>query len=222
MNSQIRKFFGWCTAARNPPFKRTTRRLGLRGVAVAALSVLALQPMVADLAQAQSAPSWGPKYNAKGELELPRDYHFWVFLGAPITPNALNGGKAAFQEYHNVYVHPDALRAYRKTGTWPEGTVMLKELRLSQPGTNADGSSVEPSGRGYFPAARNGIDVSVKDSKRFAGTNGWGFFNFGHHAPPYEKTSAAAPTEACAACHIANATKDMVFSKFYAPILEEK
>ena len=177
--------------------------------------------LLTGTAQAQSAPSWGPKWTAGGELELPKGYHEWVYLGAPITPNALNGGKAAFPEYHNVYVHPQAYRAYRKTGQWPKGTIMLKELRLSQPGTNADGSSVESSGRGFFPAARNGIDVSVKDSKRFKDTNGWGFFNFGHHAPPYEKTTAAAPKDACAGCHIANAT-NMVFSKFYAPILKSE
>ena len=170
-------------------------------------------------AHAQSAAAWGPRWTADGHLELPKGYHEWVFLGAPITPNGLNGGKASFPEYHNVYVRPEAFRAYRKTGAWPEGTILLKELRLSQPGTNPDGSSMESSGRGYFPAARNGIDISVKDSKRFKETNSWGFFNFGHHAPPYEKTAAAAPKEACAGCHITNAT-NMVFSKFYEPILK--
>jgi len=72
--------------------------------------------------------------------------------------------------------------------------------------------------RGFFPGARNGIDISVKDSERFKDTNGWGFFNFGHHAPPYAKTAAAMPAEACAGCHIDNAT-EMVFSKFYSQIL---
>ena len=33
------------------------------------------------------------------------------------------------------------------------------------------------------------MDVTVKDSKRFANTNNWGFFNFGHHAWPLEETS---------------------------------
>jgi len=46
-----------------------------------------------------------------------------------------------------------------------------------------------------------------------------GVFNFGHHAPPYPKTATAQPKKACAGCHIKNAT-DMVFTKFYAPILE--
>lgn len=170
---------------------------------------------------AESMPTWGPKWTDNGELKLPNGYHGWVFLGAPLTPHALNNGKAGFPEYHNVYIHPEAFKIYRKTGEFPEGTILLKELQLTMEGTNADGSRVEASGRGYFPGQRNGIDISVKDSKRFGDTNGWGFFNFGHHAPPYAKTAAAAPKNACAACHMENANK-MVFTKFYTPILDAK
>ncbi len=176
---------------------------------------------IAQNVYANSNPDWGPQWNTKGELILPQGYHQWVFLGSPLTPHALNGGNAPFPEYHNVYVQPEAFVAYRKTGEWPQGTIMLKELQLTTTAQHPDGSSVEVSGRGYFPAARNGIDISVKDSKRFADTNNWGFFNFGHHAPPYAKSAAAAPKEACASCHIANA-EDMVFRKFYAPILDAK
>ena len=163
----------------------------------------------------------GPEWTADGGLRLPTGYHSWVFLGSPLTPHALNDGKAGFPEYHNVYINPDAYRHYRKTGDFPEGTILLKELQLTKAGSFDDGSRTEASGRGYFPAARNGIDISVKDSKRFADTNGWGFFNFGHHAPPYEETAAAAPKEACAACHIAN-TDNMVFMQFYRPILDAR
>lgn len=166
-------------------------------------------------------PDWGPKWTKNGELVLPVGYHHWVFIGSPLTPHGLNGGNAPFPEYHNVYVHPEALKAYRSTGDWPEGTIMLKELQLTRGGIHPDGSAIEVSGRGFFPGARNGIDISVKDSKRFKDSNGWGFFNFGHHAPPYEKTAQARPTEACAGCHIANADR-MVFSKFYKPILDAK
>ena len=98
---------------------------------------------------------------------------------------------------------------------------MLKELQLTRTGSNPDGSAVEVSGRGYFPGALNGIDISVKDAKRFKDTNGWGFFNFGHHAPPYAKTAVAQSVDACAGCHIAHAD-NMVFSKFYTPILDAK
>ena len=96
---------------------------------------------------------------------------------------------------------------------------MLKELQLTRAASNPDGSSVEVSGRGYFPGELNGIDISVKDRTRFGETNGWGFFNFGHHPPPYATSASSMPKEACAGCHIQHAD-DMVFSKFYRPILE--
>lgn len=165
-----------------------------------------------------------PRFTDSGELEQPRDFRQWVFVGSPLTPNALNGGAAGFPEFHNVYVAPSAFEHYRRTGEWPEGTVLVKELQLTQPGTFDDGSRTEASGRGYFPDTPNGLDVSVKDSKRFARTNGWGFFNFGHHAPPYAATAPAAPEQACAGCHRASAHEDMVFSGFYrqlAPLPKE-
>lgn len=160
-----------------------------------------------------------PVFNGNGELVQPVGFRQWVFIGSPLTPNGLNNGAAGFPEYHNVYVQPAAFEHYRKTGKWPEGTMMVKELQLLKEGDYADGSRNEASGRGFFPAAVNGIDVSVKDSKRFADTQGWGFFNFGHHAPPYAATAPAAPAEACADCHIASAHEDMVFVEFYRPIL---
>ena len=198
----------------------TDRQQSVRGfiLAVTATAIVAAVSAY-QLASADSSAAWGPKWTASGELLLPKGYHEWIYLGSPLTPNALNGGNAPFPEYHNVYVQPEAYRAYRQTGEFPEGTILLKELQLTRPATNDDGSSVEVSGRGFFPAALNGIDISVKDSKRFEDTNGWGFFNFGHHAPPYAKSAAALPADACANCHIANADK-MVFRKFYQPILD--
>jgi Cytochrome P460 len=47
--------------------------------------------------------------------------------------------------------------------------------------------------RGFFNGPFNGIDATVKDSKRFAKTNGWSFFTFGHRAMPYAASAAEAP-----------------------------
>jgi hypothetical protein len=193
-----------------------SRRAGALAVALSVAAALGVGR--ASDARAEDTPAWGPRWTQSGELVLPSDYRTWMFLGSPLTPNALNGGEAGFPEFHNVYIRPEAYRVYRSTGEFPEGTVLVKELQLTLPGSEPDGSRVEASGRGYFPGTPNGIDISVKDSGRFQDTNGWGFFNFGHHAPPYAKTSSVQPTDACAACHLANAT-DMVFTKFYAPIL---
>ncbi|HEY4367525.1 MAG TPA: cytochrome P460 family protein [Steroidobacteraceae bacterium] len=159
-----------------------------------------------------------PEYTSSGDLVLPKNFHSWIFVGSPLTPNALNDGKANFPEFHNVYIEPGSYEIYRKTGVFPEGTIFLKELQLTLPAQNPDGSRSEPSGRGYFPGPFNGADVTVKDSKRYAATGGWGYYNFNHHEPK-APTAVVRPREECAYCHIASAKKDDVWTQFY-PLLD--
>lgn len=169
---------------------------------------------------AQSTARYLPQYTADGQLLLPKNFHEWVYVGSPLTPNALNGGQANFPEFHNVYIEPGSYAIYKKTGEFPEGTILFKELQLTLPQENADGSRTEASGRGYFPGKWNGADVTVKDSKRFAETNGWGYFNFNHHEPKASMAKVK-PKDECAYCHIANAKKDEVWTQFY-PLLDDK
>src|SRR5499426_1335225 len=157
-----------------------------------------------------------PEYTKEGDLILPKSWRSWVYVGSPLTPDALNNGKAGFPEYHNVYIEPGSYAIYKKTGLFPDGTIF--QLTLG-PSENPDGSRTEPSGRGYFPGAFNGADVTVKDTKRFADTGGWGYFNF-HHSEPKAPTAAAQPKSNCAFCHIAAAKRDEVWTQFY-PILDE-
>jgi len=173
----------------------------------------------AGVAAAEGSASIGSAiYNQQDELLLPEGFREWVFIGAPLTPHGLNNGKAGFPEYHHVYVNPDAFAVYQRTGEFPEGTVIAKELVLLQKGDYKDGSKNAPSGRGFFAGEFQGMDVMVKDNARFKATNGWGFFNFGHNAPPYLKASRAESAESCASCHTANAGKGMVFKSYY-PVL---
>ncbi len=155
-------------------------------------------------------------FDSDDKLKLPTGYRRWVFVGAPLTPNGLNNGKAGFPEYHHVYVEVKNLDVYLKTGSFPEGTVIVKELTRVLDPTFPDGSRAEPSGRGYFNGEYNGLDVTVKDSKRFANTNGWGFFNFGHHPLPYAVSAKEASAAECASCHAAFVAKtDMTWVQFY-------
>jgi len=179
--------------------------------------------------QSQSPLVW----NADGTVQLPTGFRKWVFVGAPLTPEALNNGKyncdqpggctkSNFPEYHHVYIEQKNVDAYLKRGEFPEGTVIVKELTRVLDPTFPDGSRTEPSGRGYFNGAYNGIDMEVKDSKKYAKTNGWGYYTFGHHPLPYNKTSAERPVSECAGCHIANVAKtDMTWIQFY-PLLRDK
>jgi hypothetical protein len=161
-------------------------------------------------------------FDSQGRLTLPTGYRRWVSMGVSLTPNGLNRGEAPFPEFHQVYVEERNLDGYLKTGSFPEGTVLVKELSRVLDPTFPDGSRTEPSGRGYFDGGYNGLDVMVKDSKRFANTNGWGFFTFGHHPLPYAESAEKAPVGQCAGCHIANvASTDMTYVQFY-PTLRAK
>ena len=169
---------------------------------------------------AQTRACYPPVYTGSGELVLPRNFHEWIYMGSPLTPNALNDGHAGFPEYHNVYMEPCAYAEYQKTHVFPEGTILFKELQLTlPPPENPDGSRTEPSGRGYFPGALNGADVTVKDSTRYADSGGWGYYNFNHHEPKAPTAKLKQRTE-CAFCHIASAKKDEVWTQFY-PLLDQ-
>jgi len=182
--------------------------------------IAAVLGVVAVGAVSQPSARKGTVFTEDGNLVLPSGFRKWVFMGGPITPNALNNGKAPFPEFHSVYIELDNLRYYQSHGKFPEGTVLVKELTLAQTGKYADGSLDSASGRGYFPSELHGLDVMVKDSKRFKDTNDWGFFTFGHQAPPYQPTARAMPTAECASCHIAGVAKtDMVWVQYY-PLLQ--
>ena len=163
------------------------------------------------------------KFSSDGQVAIPQNWRQWVYVGTPLTPNALNDGKAAFPEFHNVYMEPTAFAHWQKTGKFANGTQIVKELVLvRQKGAdemNKDGSTGEVSGVGYFQGEFQGLELTVKDTKRYPKEpGGWAYFSFGHKAPPYAKMAKAFPTESCNACHEASAADDWVFTQFY-PVL---
>jgi hypothetical protein len=184
-----------------------------------AASSLALSTFIMAAPPQTSRTRYLPEYTADGDLILPKNFETWIFLGAPFTPNTLNGGEANFPEFHNVYIEPVSYAIYKKSGQFPEGTIFFKELQLTTSKQYPDGSRTEPSGRGFFPGALNGADVTVKDSKRYAATGGWGYYNFNHHEPK-AATAKLRPKEECAYCHIAGAKKDEVWTQFYSRLNE--
>ncbi|MEX3007587.1 cytochrome P460 family protein [Hoeflea sp. TYP-13] len=188
---------------------------------IAALMAGALVLSVGAIAQSQSNVQ-PAVFTENNEATLPEGYRQWVFVGAPLTPNALNGGQAPFPEFHNVYVEPSAFAHFAQTGEWAEGTQIVKELVSVRENDNDEvGATTEVSGRGYQQGEFGGLELTVKDSARFPDMpGGWAYFSFGHHAPPYAKTSSAFPADACNACHEASADTDFVFTQFY-PVLRD-
>ena len=150
-------------------------------------------------------------FNKDGELERPTGYRKWTFVGTPLTPNDMNNGKAPFPEFHTVYMNPDAYSDYEKTGKFPDGTVLVKELI-------SVGTKEASSGKGYFMGEFIGLEVSIKDKARFKDEPGnWAYFSFGHK---YPLKNAAMPQAAanCNDCHGGEADDDYVFTQYY-PVL---
>ena len=83
---------------------------------------------------AQSPPGtcYPPEYTASGELILPKNFHEWIYVGSPLTPNALNGGHAGFPEFHNVYIEPCSYAKYDMSPSvgpgWPVTSVVSNPI----------------------------------------------------------------------------------------------
>jgi len=189
---------------------KTTKTLSFATLVLSS-SYLVLGSMT--VAQADNHKLYQAEFTKSGELIRPAGWREWVFVGSPVTPNSLNGGSAPFPEFHTVYIDPQSWAHYKKTGKFREGTMFAKELTLV-------GETSATSGKGFFNGKLQGFEIAHKDSKRYSKeSGGWAYYSFGHQDEPYNDTTAAMPTAACAACHTASAAEDMVFTQYY-PILK--
>lgn len=180
------------------------------GVAAAAL-LAGCQP-----AASSSADTANKSYfsiSTDGTLLRPENYRSWVYVGTPLTPNDMNNGKAAFQEFHNVYIDPVSYGHYKKTGDWREGTILMKEL--------VDvGSKAAVSGNGYFMGDFIGLEATIKSAKHFPNEPGnWAYYSFTNHDTGILAADAKPfAAESCNSCHEGSAQDDFVFTQYY-PIL---
>jgi hypothetical protein len=149
-----------------------------------------------------------PEYTADGQMKLPQDYRKWVYLSTGMDMSYVKG--ASEPDHHmfdNIFVNPEAYEAFVATGTWPDKTTFVLEVRGAE-------QKASINQRGHFQGGLMGVEVHVKDTKRFAG--GWAFFGFDDMV----KTSKMTPTTAaCYSCHQAHGAVDTTFVQFYPTLL---
>src|SRR5579859_2253387 len=74
-----------------------------------------------------------PAYTAEGHLIFPADYRSWIFLSAGLDMNYSEGGmQMSHHMLDNVFVNPAAYKSFLATGTWPDGTILVKENRRAE------------------------------------------------------------------------------------------
>jgi len=149
-----------------------------------------------------------PEYTAKGELQAPENYREWVYLstGFDMSYNPKTAG-GDHHMFDNVFVNPEAYKAFTQTGTWPDKTVMVLEARMAE----GKGSINQ---KGNFQGSDvMGLEVHVKDEARFPGK--WAFFGIENG-----KTGEMIPTSAsCYSCNAEHAAVDTTFVQFYPTLL---
>jgi len=109
--------------------------------------------------------------------------------------------------FDNVFVDPQAYRAFVATGTWPDPTVLVMEVRGA-----ASKGSINKTGK-FQAGDVMGLEVHVKDTRRFEG--GWAFFVFDGGQPAMPLPQAAE----CYACHRQHGAVDTTFVQFYPTLL---
>jgi hypothetical protein len=134
------------------------------------------------------------------EVPYPVGYRLWKHV-----KTALIGPQSpAFESFgglHHIYANEKAMEGYR-TGRFPDGSVLVFELLETQ-----ESAGVTTEG------ARKRVGVMVKDSKRYAGTGGWGFESFKGDSQTERRLNAESRM-ACFKCHEPQKDRDFVFSEF--------
>jgi hypothetical protein len=141
--------------------------------------------------------------SAQDTMAVPADYRQWVFLTSSLD---LNYSTAATPDHHmldNVFVDPASYRAFLKTGTWPDKTVLIKENRMAE-------SAGTLSKSGQFQTGVMNLEMHVKDTARFPGN--WAFFVSGDGRAPGKLMPQTAN---CYSCHQDHGAVDTTFVQFY-------
>ena len=180
-------------------------RLGGRTRTIAvAVAALCLLPSI--LSSQEQAPAV-PIYTSDGGLKSPEHYREWVYLSTGFDMSYRPAKRMGHHMFDNVFVDPESYRLFLKTGTWPDKTMLVLEVRAAR-----DRGSINRTGN-YQDVELIGLEVHLKDEKRFP--DKWAFFEFDG-----EPVGKLVPRTAdCYSCHAAHGAVDTTFVQFYPTLL---
>jgi hypothetical protein len=159
-------------------------------------------------------------FTTDGIVNLPNGFRRWEHVGTRVKTSGksiLDGTPIFRPQVLDSYVEPSAFVQYKKTGIWPNGAQIVKELSIIRIWADCDKftfSCTTTAGPGIFEDSYIGVGMMVKDTKRFPNAPGnWGYFRFLSDGSGYAKRSAVVPANQCESCHVAYASKeDYVFT----------
>lgn len=172
-------------------------------------------PAVEKPQTAQSSDGrFSPFVDREGNISLPKDYkRTWAHLGNWAV--AKKSGDA-IHEIHNVYTQPETIDAFNKNGLFPDGAVLVKEVRNAR----VDGLT---TGHAAWSTDTKIWFVLIKDRKgRFKESehwgDGWGWALFEAKDP--SKNVSVGYETSCISCHIPAEDTDWVYTYAYPDLNE--
>ena len=169
---------------------------------------LSLVTLAQQASSNKESGSDSPVYTADGNLKFPTQYREWVYLTSGVDMSYSPNMSMDHSMFDNVFVNPEAYRAFLQTGTWPDKTMLVLEGRMA-------GSKGSINKTGHFQTGEiMGREVHLKDEARFPGK--WAFFNSDEGV-----TGKLLPREMdCYSCHQQHGAVDTTFVQFYPTLLE--
>ena len=185
---------------------RQIRLIGI-GAAAAIIAGLSLTAIAAD-------EGFSPYVDERGNISFPEGFRTsMVHLGSWFVPE---GGASGF---HDVYTEKESVAAYRKTGKFPDGATIVKELRTSDAGTYTTGANVS-----YATDELKQWFVMIKDTQgRFENNPIWGDgWGWALYKPDDRGINVASNYKTdCLGCHVPAKSKDWVYTEAYPTLSKE-
>ena len=174
--------------------KRTLR--GMSAIAMA-LGVGALIPVAAGGTDDEASAVFGVK--------IPAGYRDWPVISVAHEAGNLNDLRA-------VLGNDIAIKAYRDgTRPFPDGAIIARLAWKYVP--SDEDNAVFGQVQSFVAGPATNVQFSVKDSKRYADTGGWGFGQFEEGKP----NRSEALLNTCFPCHAQAKTSDDFVFTHYAP-----
>lgn len=159
-----------------------------------------------------STATYNSLVDKSGAIRLPENFRQnWAHLGSWVVTDP----KAPGHGFHDVYTQPEAVKAFLELGKFPDGTVLIKEIRKLDKAKLTTGEAVWAGDNAVW-------FVMIKDNLgRFKGNPnwtegwGWGLFEYGDNKVWPTVNVSKGFESSCKTCHLPAKATDWVFVQGY-------
>lgn len=194
----------------------TTLAFVLSALLAGTASSLAIAEEKQDNMAAAQSSQFSPYVDDKGTISRPSEFREkWVHIGSWFVRA---DEQASGPGVHDVYAEPSAVESFRKTGQWPDGATLIKEISSINEAHKTTGFAQWAGEVGiWFVMVR---DRENRFPENAAWGEGWGWALFTKDSPETTTTTTwkGEGFNNCFGCHIPAKDTEWVFIEGYPPI----